>query len=253
MTRRRLRIDGEDRPAGPVGDVQQGAVAAEQHVVGPDAARGDLRRLVVVEPGRGEGGLVDVQRIERPALGVEEDAAAEGEALGRLSSLGLAACRLSARRVRRVLGLDRRRLCGAGAGQFQVFQVVGVQHGRTAAGPPDAVLFGADGQAEPALAHGLLIHHLERFEIDNGQRVLVESARGDEGVFAVGQRDDVERQIGQRDLLAGRRDGPAVGQEKAFVAGAGAGGSVGGGACGQQRGRQADGQEGATDHDGVFP
>ena len=46
--------------------------------------------------------------------------------------------------------------------------------------------------------------------------MLVVAAGGDEGVLVVGQRNDVERQVGQQDLFAGRRDGPAVGQQEAL-------------------------------------
>ena len=45
----------------------------------------------------------------------------------------------------------------------------------------------------------------------------VVAAGGDEGALAVGERDDVQGQVGERDLVAGRGEGPAVGQEEAAV------------------------------------
>ena len=96
-------------------------------------------------------------------------------------------------------------------------QPKGVEHVSAASRPPDAVALGSERQAEPALPDRLVIDDLPFMEVDERQLVGVVAARGGQRVAVVGQRDDVQRQVGQRDVLAGRLQGPAVGQEESLV------------------------------------
>ena len=45
----------------------------------------------------------------------------------------------------------------------------------------------------------------------------VVAGRGSQHVPVVSQRDDVERQVGERNVLAGRLECPAIGQKKALI------------------------------------
>ncbi len=60
-------------------------------------------------------------------------------------------------------------------------------------------------ESEPTLPHRLLIDDFQRLEVHDRELVFVIAARGDEDVFAVGERKNVKRQVGKRHLLAGRR------------------------------------------------
>ena len=59
-----------------------------------------------------------------------------------------------------------------------------------------------------------MIDDLPFMKVDERQLVRVVAAGGGQRVPVVGQRDDVQRQVGQSDVLAGRLQGPAVGQEE---------------------------------------
>ena len=72
-----VRVDGQDGPAGPVGDVEPRAVAGDGHVIGPAADLGGPPGLPAGGVDGGERAGVDVERVERLAVGVEGQAAAE--------------------------------------------------------------------------------------------------------------------------------------------------------------------------------
>ena len=100
-------------------------------------------------------------------------------------------------------------------------QIVGVQHVGAAPCPPDFVLGRCGGEAEPALFDLLAICDLFVGQVDHDQLMLVEPAAGHQHVAAVGQRDDIQRHVRERDLLARRSEGPAVGQQEAIGGAAG--------------------------------
>ena len=93
-----------------------------------------------------------------------------------------------------------------------------VQRISSAPRPPDAVAHGTRSQAKPALTDSLPIDDFARVEIDQAQLMSIVPRRGSQHMMVVCQSDDVKRQVGERDLLAGRRERPAVGQKKALGA-----------------------------------
>ena len=86
---------------------------------------------------------------------------------------------------------------------------------------PDSVAFGAHRQAEPALPDCLTIDDSPGIQIDERQLMGVVAGGGCQCVTVVSQSDDVERQVGQGDVLSGGLQGPAVGKEKAVIGRAG--------------------------------
>jgi hypothetical protein len=196
------------RSVGPVGDEQLGAVAAHRDGVRPAAARRRRPGGTGPQVERADRAVVDVERVQRVGPGVEQQAAREPLLLRRR--------RLEL--VQLLLGeLARVRLVGAGAPELAAFERERVQQAGPAAGPPHLVLAGDERESEPALLDRLLVEDLLRRQVDQRQLVLVVPAGRDEGALAVREREDVQWQVGQRDVLAGRRDGPAVGQQEAGV------------------------------------
>ena len=87
--------------------------------------------------------------------------------------------------------------------------------------PPQLSAIRRAGQAEPALPDGLDGHLPARRQFHGGQLVAVVAARRHEGVLAVPRRENIQRQIGQHDLLPRRRHPPAVGKQKPGISLAG--------------------------------
>ena len=192
-----IGIDDEQLPPGPIGDVKLRPVAAQHEIIGSALKVGGLEGAAFLEADDGQRRLVDVERIEEVLFRIQEKAALEVLLFAIITVSSL---------VRDSLPSLRSKMCN----------MVGA-----AAGPPHAILRRRRRQAEPALPHRLLIDDLRFGEIDERQFVFVVAAGGDEGVFVVGQRNDVERQVREDDVFAGRREHPAVGQQEAFFGRAG--------------------------------
>ena len=193
-------IDGQHTAAGPIGDVKPRTVAGDGHVVGATAERDAPLGLLAAEVGNGERAGVDVEPVKQVVLGVERQPAAEAS-FGR-DRLGLAffACR------RRWVAIVNRR-------ELAVGEVEDVRGRRAAARPIELVFSGRQRQTEPALVDRGGLDLRLGVEIDERQLMHVIAASGHEGSFAIGQWQDVERQIGERHLFAGRRDLPTVGKQ----------------------------------------
>ena len=202
------RVERQYGPAGPVGDIKPGAVACGDDVVGPDADRGGPGFLLAVECRCSDGAAVDVERVERLAVGRERHAALE---VG--SRVGFPLFFLL-RRLGRRLGI-------ADASQVEPLELEAMHEVGAASRPPELLPALVEGQAVPALAYGLRVDHLRFVEIHQRELMRVVSAGGDQRVPAVGQRDDVQRQVGQLDRDARGRDGPTVGEEESPLGRAG--------------------------------
>ena len=96
---------------------------------------------------------------------------------------------------------------------------------------------GMPGEPEPRVVerHGAL--HRPRCDVDDGERRPRQPVAGDDQIFRVGGLDDVQRQVADAHMLAGRLNAPAVGQQRGAVghgARQGRGGSRRLGACAQR-------------------
>ena len=145
--------------------------------------------------------VVDVQRVEHLALRVEGQPAAE-----------MALAPDGSRRCRRPWGPSPLRV------SFCAVEHEPVDDVRPAPGPPDPIEAGRGRQPEPALPDRLVIEDRLLLEVDQRELVGVVAAGGDQRVPAVGQGQDVQRQVLECHLLPRRRDDPAVGQDESLPA-----------------------------------
>ena len=106
------------------------------------------------------------------------------------------------------------------SGQMAVREPERVEHVRPAPRPPDPVALGRSrpGRTSSVGPPGWSMTFFS-LQVDERQLVGVVTAGGDERMAVVGQRDDVQRQVRQRDVLPGGLQGPPVGQEKSLRVG----------------------------------
>src|SRR5580704_2699748 len=87
--------------------------------------------------------------------------------------------------------------------------------------PPDAILRGRRRQTEPAFASALASQFFLLRQVDERKLMTVIAVGADEHPAVVRQGKDVERQVGELDVMAGRSQDPAIGQHEALLTGAG--------------------------------
>ena len=201
--RERPGVEHEDLGRAPDRDVQHLPVRREDRRVGLSLEICRRDDLPLLDVDRADFLAVDLRRVDALAIGAHRHT---GDVTGVLDDVAPGMPLGSA---------DRN---GAGRRNLAVHERVFVEHVLARARREQPLTVRLPDEAEPRVLDVRASDDLQRVRVEDAERGLRPPTRRDRDEAPVGRRDQIHRQIADRDMASGGRQLPAVGQQRHAVA-----------------------------------